>query len=61
MGRKRLDPSKLRKVMSVTLPQEVIEGLNSKARALAFEHDRRVTTSELMEILIRKYIMKEKK
>ena len=61
MGRKKLDPKDRRQVMSVTMPQEIIDAVQSKARKLSAELDRRVTTSDLVEHMIRKYIMKEKR
>lgn len=61
MGRKKLDPAVRRKVMSVTLPQKVIDAVQGHARKMAAELDRTVTTSDLVEAMIRKYIMKETK
>lgn len=60
MGRKKLDPKDRRKVMSVTMPQNVIDAVQGHARKLAVDLDRRVTTSDLVERMIRKYVMKEK-
>jgi hypothetical protein len=61
MGRKKMDPADRRQVLSVTLPQEVIDALQGHARKRAAKLDKRVTGSDLVEAMIRKYIMKEQK